>query len=190
MAIALSPGGSTIYTSPRPSTKLLVATVQGVVTLEGEPGNPRQIYMPTGEGIFHSTDGGETWSHLTSKSHEIGGYPDGFVLHPRQPDLLFVSAAQDTPGTWKKSRFAGAKISHSVDGGKSWKALENGLPGAMQPNIDALCLEDGGSTLSLFAGTTSGEIYTSSNGGNRWNLAIAGLAPVSKGDHYRRFEGY
>ena len=84
----------------------------------------------------------------------------------------------------------GARISHSHDGGRSWKTLENGLPGKMQPNIDALCLEDGGSTTTLFVGTTSGEIYMSSNGGEEWKLVANRLPPVSKGDHYHRFDGY
>lgn len=155
-----------------------------------DPLNPSRIYMSTGDGLFQSTDGGAAWTRLTSKSDDIGGYADGLVLDPTQPHVMFVSAAQDTPGTWKTTRFAGAKISRSQDSGRTWKVLENGLPGPMQPNIDALCLEDAGPTVSLFAGTTSGEIYTSSDGGERWKLAITGLPPVSKGDHYRRFEGY
>jgi hypothetical protein len=56
-----------------------------------------------------------------------------------------------------------------------------------------LALSPGGSTLYsspersakllVATGTTSGEIYMSPDGGERWKLIADGLPPVSKGDH-------
>ena len=48
-----------------------------------------------------------------------------------------------------------------------------------------MALEDYGSSFSLFAGTTSGEVYVSDDGGESWTQAVTGLAPISKAGHYR-----
>src|SRR5207245_6312208 len=47
----------------------------------------------------------------TDLQHEIGGYPDLLVLHPRRPELMFVASAEKGPGSWRKSHFAGSRVS-------------------------------------------------------------------------------
>ena len=64
------------------------------------PLNADQMYITTGIGIYVSGDGGKTWEQRTDLQHEIGGYPDLLVLHPRQPELLFVASAEKGPGSW------------------------------------------------------------------------------------------
>ena len=51
-----------------------------------------------------------------------------------------------------------------------------------------MCLEEWGQSCSVFAATTSGEVYASDNGGDSWSLIAVGLAPISKGAHYRLLE--
>jgi hypothetical protein len=55
----------------------------------------------------------------------------------------------------------------------------------MRDEIGALCLEDWGDGVSLFAATTSGEVYASDDGGDEWSLIASGLAPVAKKGHDR-----
>ena len=64
------------------------------------PLNPDQMYITTGVGMYVTADGGKTWEQRTDLQHEIGGYPDLLVLHPRQPELLFVASAKKGPGSW------------------------------------------------------------------------------------------
>jgi hypothetical protein len=40
----------------------------------------------------------------------------------------------------------------------------------------------------LFAGNTDGEVFTSADGANSWTRIAGGLAPVSKGGHYRALQ--
>jgi len=54
----------------------------------------------------------------------------------------------------------------------------------MQASIEAFCLDDWGGSASLFAATTSGDVYCSDDAGEHWNRIIKGLAPISKGGHY------
>jgi photosystem II stability/assembly factor-like uncharacterized protein len=149
------------------------------------PSEPRSLYAVTGRGLYVSPDAGATWEQWTSRENEIGGYPDGFVFCPSAPNLMFVTAAHDAPGTWRTTHFAGARISRSRDGGRSWEILRHGLPDRMQASIEAFCLEEAGESFSLFAATTSGEVWCSEDGGERWDRIISGLAPISKAGHYR-----
>ncbi len=151
------------------------------------PLNPDRMYVTTGIGTYVSGDGGKTWEQWTDRHHEIGGYPDLLVLHPRQPDLMFVASAEKGPGAWRQDHYAGSRISKSTDGGKTWKILRQGLPDRLRPAFEAMCLEDWGESFSLFAATATGEVWCSDDGGEHWSEVISGLAPISKGNHYAAF---
>jgi photosystem II stability/assembly factor-like uncharacterized protein len=150
-----------------------------------DPRDPNRLYVTSGNGIYLTADGGATWERLTTRESEIGGYPDQLLFHPRQPDLMFVSAAQHSPGSWRISHNAGSRISRSRDGGRTWEILRNGLPDRLQSSVEAMCLEDWGESLSIFAATTAGEVFASDDAGDHWALIISGLAPISKAGHYR-----
>ena len=149
------------------------------------PSNPRFLYAVTGRGLYVSPDAGASWEQWTRREDEIGGYPDGFVFRPSDPKLIFMTAAHDAPGTWRTTHFAGARISRSTDGGRSWEILRAGLPDRLQASIEAFCLEEAGASSSIFAATTSGEIFCSEDLGEHWNKIISGLPPISKAGHYR-----
>jgi photosystem II stability/assembly factor-like uncharacterized protein len=149
------------------------------------PSNPKFLYAVTGRGLYVSPDDGTSWEQWTRREDEIGGYPDGFVFRPSDPKLIFMTAAHDAPGTWRTTHFAGARISRSTDGGRTWEILRNGLPDRLQASIEAFCLEEAGNTSSIFAATTSGEIFCSEDLGEHWNKIISGLPPISKAGHYR-----
>ena len=149
------------------------------------PSKPKFLYAVTGRGLYVSPEGGATWEQWTKREDDIGGYPDGFVFRPSDPQTIFMTAAHDAPGTWRTTHFAGARISRSTDGGRSWEILRNGLPDRMQASIEAFCLEEAGNSCAIFAATTAGEILSSEDGGESWKQIISGLAPISKGGHYR-----
>jgi len=149
------------------------------------PSNPKFLYAVTGRGLYISPEGGATWDQWTRREDEIGGYPDGFVFRPSDPKTIFMTAAHDAPGTWRTTHFAGARISRSKDGGRSWEILRNGLPDRLQASIEAFCLEEAGKSSAIFAATTAGKILSSEDDGESWKQIISGLAPISKGGHYR-----
>jgi photosystem II stability/assembly factor-like uncharacterized protein len=149
------------------------------------PSNPKFLYGVTGRGLYVSSDGGASWEQWTRREDEIGGYPDGFVFRPSDPKLILMTAAHDAPGTWRTTHFAGARISRSKDGGRSWEILRNGLPDRLQASIEAFCLEEAGDSTAVFAATTSGDIFCSNDLGDSWKKIISGLAPISKAGHYR-----
>jgi photosystem II stability/assembly factor-like uncharacterized protein len=151
------------------------------------PLNAEQMYIATGVGMYVTADGGRTWEQRTDRQHEIGGYPDLLVLHPRQPQLMFVASAQKGPGSWFEERYAGSRISKSADGGRTWQAVRQGFPDRLTTAFEAMCLEDWGDSFSILAATATGEVWCSDDGGEHWAEVLSGLAPISKGNHYAAF---
>jgi photosystem II stability/assembly factor-like uncharacterized protein len=149
------------------------------------PSEPNFLYGVTGRGLYVSPDGGNGWEQWTRREDEIGGYPDGFVFRPSDPKLILMTAAHDAPGTWRTTHFAGARISRSKDGGRSWEILRNGLPDRLQASIEAFCLEEADDSTSIFAATTAGDIFCSNDLGDSWQKIISNLPPISKAGHYR-----
>ena len=152
------------------------------------PREPEKMYVTGGAGLYASTDSGVTWEHRTDRDHELGGYPDQLVYLPSNPDVMFIASAHKGPGSWRESHYAGARISRSRDGGRTWEVLGGGLPDRMQGNVEAMCLEEAGGTCSIFAATTAGEVWSSNDGGDSWSVIAADLAPISKGGHYRNLQ--
>jgi photosystem II stability/assembly factor-like uncharacterized protein len=149
------------------------------------PSDPKFLYAVTGRGLYVGPDSGTRWDQWTKREDEVGGYPDGFVFRPSDPKVMFMTAAHDAPGTWRTTHFAGARISRSTDGGRTWQILRNGLPDRLQASIEAFCLEEAGGSCSIFAATTSGEVFASEDLGEHWKKIISGLPPISKAGHYR-----
>ncbi len=148
------------------------------------PSNPDEIYFSGGAGLYYSKNGGETWEHLSGREARVG-YPDGLVLSPENDQVLYMAGASENPGTWRQSHDANAAIVRSRDGGRTWEHLDRGLPAHLRGNVEALSLAAWPGGFSLFAGTTDGDVFASDDKGESWTVAASGLAPVSKGGHYR-----
>jgi hypothetical protein len=151
------------------------------------PSTPKEMWMPTGFGLFHSLDGGKTWRNDKDKIPDIG-YPDPLVFHPKREDLMFVVGGRQNPGFWFQSKNADPSVARSRDGGKSWQVINHGLPVPMKANFEAMTLEAWDGSCVLYMGNTDGEVYSSEDEGENWRK-IAKLAPISKGDHYRILQG-
>ena len=103
--------------------------VQSIGAIAVDPSNNRNVWVGTGEswtrnsvsigdGVYRSTDGGETWNHV--------GLPDSeriskIVVDPRSSDTVYVCV----PGKlWSDSAERG--LYKTVDGGKSWQLILKG----------------------------------------------------------------
>lgn len=148
------------------------------------PGAPDRLYITGGDGVYYSADAGKSWEHLTDTTARIA-YPDALVVHPEQPELMFMAGAICSPGAWRQSGTADARIGRSRDGGRTWEYLERGLPTHIHGNIEAMTLDAWPGGMALFAGTTDGEIFCSADQGDTWTTIAQGIPAVSKGGHYR-----
>src|SRR5216683_8063206 len=90
------------------------------------PSNPNIIYVGTGvnsvhrdisygNGVYKSTDGGETWQHLgLVETRHIAR----ILIDPRNPDVVMVAALGHTFGPHEERG-----VYRSTDGGRSWKKV-------------------------------------------------------------------
>ena len=153
-----------------------------------DPRDPKRIYVTGGAGLYVTYTGGGSWERWTSPDWAADVYPDGFVWNPKNPDLMFVAAAEHNPQTWRKAGPAAraeGKIYRSKDRGKNWQRLDGGLPDSLKHEFGALCLEEWNGACSIFGGTTGGAVYCSEDNGDSWGCIASDLAPISKKGHER-----
>ncbi len=100
-----------------------VSSVGAIAVSEADP---NVIYAGTGEstirldvswgdGVYKSTDGGETWENIGLRdSHHIGQ----IRIHPKDPDVVYVAALGHAFGPNE-----GRGVFRSTDGGGSWECV-------------------------------------------------------------------
>ena len=101
---------------------------------------------------------------------------------------MFAAGAKTGPGSWRKLHTADARIARSRDGGESWEILHKGLPEHIRGNIEALSMDVWNGGAALFAGTTDGEVFYSTDEGESWVKIIQGIGPVSKAHHHENLQ--
>jgi len=144
----------------------------------GEANNSRSTYW--GDGVYKSTDAGETWTHLgLPESHHIGR----IVVHPSNPDVVYVAALghlySENPerGLYK-----------STDGGRSWdQVLAPEVEGetigvvdvAMDPTnpevLYAATFDKVRVPFSYDLGGPGSRVYKTTDGGENWEMLTNGL---------------
>jgi photosystem II stability/assembly factor-like uncharacterized protein len=147
------------------------------------PSNPDEIFMTGGMGLYHSTDRGRHFEHLTGRDFRIA-YPDQLIISPLDDKVLFMAGSSSNPGAWRQSHHANSTVMRSRDAGKPWELASRGLPEDMRANIEAMSVYSWPGGFALFAGTTDGDVFCSEDGADSWTR-IAQLPPVSKGGHFR-----
>jgi photosystem II stability/assembly factor-like uncharacterized protein len=103
--------------------------VQSIGAIALDPKNTKNVWVGTGEswtrnsvsigdGIYKSTDGGETWTHTgLEKSERIGR----IVVSPKNSDIVYAAV----PGAlWSDSPDRG--LYRTTDGGKNWQLILKG----------------------------------------------------------------
>ena len=147
------------------------------------PGDPNRMIASVGlVGLMRSVDGGRSWN-LDPVLPQME-YPDAFVMHPDEPDLLFLAAGVGWPPHWYKSGRAQGKLARSRDGGRTWERLLGGLPNGQRALFSAISIELHSNGFELIAADTDGQVSESRDGGDSWRI-IADIAPVSKGEFHR-----
>ncbi len=143
----------------------------GATELVIDPRDPQVLYAATwdrhrtvaalmgggpGSGLHKSTDGGETWTKLTTGLPKSNMGKIGLAISPQQPDVLYAAIELD--------RKSGA-VYRSTDRGASWTKMSNTVSGGTGPhyyqelyasphkfdrlylmNVRVLTSEDGGKT--------------------------------------------
>jgi photosystem II stability/assembly factor-like uncharacterized protein len=152
------------------------------------PSSPNVVYVGSGEanirgnvaagnGIYKSTDGGKSWTHVFKQEGQIGT----MAVHPANPDIAFAAVLGHAFGPNPERG-----VYRTTDGGKSWKQVlkKDADTGASDVALDP------GNPAIVFAGLwqarrrpwemTSGGpgsgLWVSHDGGDSWKqLTGSGL---------------
>src|SRR3984885_4036152 len=118
--------------------------VQSIGAIALDPSHPQNVWVGTGEpwtrnsvsigdGIYKSTDGGETWTHAgLPQSERISK----IIIDPRAPDTVYACV----PGKlWGDSADRG--LYKTTDGGKQWVLVLKG--GSLSTGCASIAMDPG-----------------------------------------------
>jgi len=139
----------------------------GIQSFAVDSGNKEHILVATRTGLCESTDSGKTWKSITSEFSQTNVFAVEVKAHPRKAGT-FTCIYRAESGE--------ASLILSVDAGKSWQPIKNGLYDDSQPR----CVEFHHSNDSImFVATVYDGIYRTENFGELWAPVNAGL-PMDK----------
>ncbi|HZT61020.1 MAG TPA: hypothetical protein VFA21_20615 [Pyrinomonadaceae bacterium] len=209
-----------------------------------EPGNPDVIWLGAGEsavrnsvsfgdGVYKSTDGGQTWRHVGLRDTE---HVSKILINPRNPDIVYVGAlghafgpneergvfmTTDGGQTWKKTLYIDADhgvadmdidpsnpnivyavmwkfrrtpwthtsgderggVFKSVDGGRTWKKLEGGLPKVLG-RVGVAVAQSNPNVVYAITEAKEGTLWRSDDRGETWRNVSKQASIVSRGFYY------
>ncbi|MDW4550844.1 hypothetical protein R5H32_15895 [Defluviimonas sp. D31] len=140
--------------------------------------DPDRIWCQHHCGIFSSKDGGRTFAE-----HSANARPSAFgfavAVHPARPDhAWFAPGVKDECRVPVDGRLV---VTRTTDGGATFDVLWAGLPQENAYDLiyrHALVVDDSGERLAI--GSTTGNLWTSADGGESWSLVSANLPPIAQ----------
>ena len=159
----------------------------GYVALD--PKNPDTVWVGTGEnnsqrsvgygdGVYKSTNGGSSWTHVGLKTSEHVGR---ILIHPRESDTVYVAAQGPL---WGPGGDRG--LFKTTDGGKTWNNVlkideHTGVTDVVMPDpknpgvLLAASWQRRRHVWTLVNGGPGSGMHRSTDGGKTWKKVTAGL---------------
>ena len=170
-------------------THLGLGSSQGIPALAVDPRNPNRVFAavlghPYGaseeRGIYLTTDGGENWRKILSKDANVGG--SDVEIDPANPDVVYAALWEVRLGPWEDGNQysgTGGGLFKSADGGKTWRALTNGLPkGIVQLDVAIAASQPSRLYASVATNEPSVGIYRSDDAGENWTRITTDPRPA------------
>ena len=150
--------------------------------------DPNIVYVATGsdgirsnviigKGVYKSDDAGKTWTHI---GLEKTGNSGALLIHPRNPDLVYLAAIGNPFGANPERG-----VYRSKDGGESWEKVlfVSEKTGAVDlefapdnpDEIYATMWRAERKPWTIISGGDEGGVYKSTDGGDRWSQLTNGL---------------
>ncbi|HEU4769511.1 MAG TPA: SBBP repeat-containing protein, partial [Pyrinomonadaceae bacterium] len=173
-----------------------------VFSLAVAPSAPNTIYAATGSGFYRSTDGGSTWTKITTTGL-TSNFINVMAVDPSNASIVYVGSfsgllkTTDAGSNWtaiNASPLFGSTVNaivfdpstpstiylgtasgafKSADSGATWIAQNNfGVPGT--PSVRAFAI-DPTAPLTVYAGTSNNGLFKSTNGGGVWTAMNNGM---------------
>ncbi len=145
------------------------------VAIGVDPRNENIIYAVIhGYDVFKTTDGGKHWRKISGNGSGLPQRPKvGFlniVIDPKNSGTLYLIGGSDIDTNLKSRGVIPRRMNtvyKSVDGGKSWKNLNDGNLGNNSGTIKGMCISPHNSKV-LYIGGLKG-VFRSIDGGKTWS---------------------
>lgn len=165
-----------LYAEYMPPAKREDPNAQDVHRIARCAAAPDVLWLQHHNGVFRSTDGGETWAEVTTIKPAKFGF--AVAAHPTDP-----ATAWFVPGVKDECRIpVGGKmvVARTRDAARSFKLLTKGLPQRHAYDLvlrHGLDVDASGTVLAM--GSSTGHLWVSENGGDDWILVGANLPPIA-----------
>ncbi len=130
-------------------------------------------YGPNTErGVYRTLNGGQTWERVYYVDENTGAIQ--VTIDPKNPQIIYADMWAGRQGPWENGAWNGSEsgLIKSIDGGKTWKKLSNGLPTTAQGlSRIGFCIAPS-NPYRLYATVDAppqyGGIYRSDDAGGNW----------------------
>jgi photosystem II stability/assembly factor-like uncharacterized protein len=135
------------------------------------PSRPDRLYQQNHCGIYRLDRPSRQWVRVgRSMPESVGDVGFPMVVHARDADTAWVFP-MDATSVWPRTSPGGQPaVYRTRDGGASWQRQSAGLPEsqAWWTVKRQAMTSDRGTPLGIYFGTTSGELWASTDEGERW----------------------
>jgi hypothetical protein len=167
-------GGAGLRAEYMPPDQAYTPVHQDVHRMVRCAASPDSLWIQHHNGIFRATEGIGDWSELKAQPSSFGF---AVAVHPeRAGTAWFAPAVKDEKRFPVDGRMV---VTRTRDGGASFEVLSEGLPQTGAYDLiyrHGLAVDDTGERLAM--GSTTGNLWASSDGGDRWRHISAHLPPI------------
>ena len=135
----------------------------------GHPASPDLVFAATAEGLYRSTDGGDTWAVT-----HAGSYCRAVWVDPLDPDHIILAPADSVA---RKN----GRIEESRDGGQSWERASSGLDLPWPNRMVDRFIQIGQDLLAI---TNDGRLYAAGLDTLQWTPVLTGVQSVKAVTRY------
>ncbi|HEX7295208.1 MAG TPA: hypothetical protein VF251_05605, partial [Pyrinomonadaceae bacterium] len=161
------------------------------------PNNPDIVYVgalghafgPNDErGVFMTTDGGKTWTKTLFIDNEHG--VSDLEIDPSNPNILYAGmwSFDRKPWTHRSGSEKGG-LYKSIDAGRTWKKLTNGLP-KLIGRIGVRVAPSNSNVVYAMVEAKDGMLYRSDDQGEKFTMVSKNEQIVSRGFYYTRVRAH
>lgn len=146
------------------------------------PANPDRLYQQNHCGVYRLDRPGDTWERIGDNlPREVGDIGFGVVVHPRDTDTAWVFPMDGTD-VWPRTSPTGKPaLYRTSDAGQSWERQDKGFPAEQAwwtVYRQALAVDAHPDKVGVYIGTSSGELWNSTDEGDSWSLIARHLPDI------------
>jgi hypothetical protein len=141
--------------------------------------NPNNLYQQNHCGVYRSMNSGDTWEDISPGDNQRHGFP--LALADGAVESLFTIPAYQGEGCKKHNSCIRGELAvyRSQDSGNNWEKMTNGFARKSHTCVlrDAMGV-DLSESPGVYFGTTTGQVYASTDLGNSWTMILDGAGRV------------